>query len=194
MKIVVGLGNPGRKYYGTRHNVGFDVLDLLARRFAADPWKNRFQAETTEVLVGSERLLLLAPQTYMNLSGRSVRSAVDFFKASLSDLLLVCDDLNLPTGRVRLRASGSAGGQKGLKNTIDQLGSEQFARLRIGIGRPSAGADVTNYVLQAFSRSDRTVIDEAIEKAAAAVETWATRGVDAAMNQFNRSEDSDNES
>jgi peptidyl-tRNA hydrolase, PTH1 family len=189
VKVVVGLGNPGRKYVGTRHNIGFDVVVLLAGRFSADRWRTRFEAETTEIEIGGERVLLAAPQTYMNLSGRSVRSIINFFKLPLSDLLLICDDMNLPCGRLRLRKSGSAGGQKGLKNTIDQLGSEQFARLRIGIGRPPEGMDSSRYVLQSYSKAEREIMEETAHRAADAVETWVREGIEPAMNRFNRSDE-----
>lgn len=185
MRLVVGLGNPGRKYDGTRHNVGFDVLRELAKRFSAPAPKLRFEAELAEVAIGGERVLLAVPQTFMNLSGRSVRAIVDFYKLPLDTVLVVSDDLNLPTGQLRLRGSGSAGGQKGLKNTIDQLGTEDFPRLRIGIDRPKSGGDATDYVLQKFSRSDRQVIDEAVLKAADGVELWVREGLAKAMNVVN---------
>lgn len=188
MKIVAGLGNPGRKYSGTRHNVGFEVVAELARRFSADGWKNRFEAETAEVQVGGERVLLLAPQTYMNLSGRSIRSAVTFYKVAVSDLLVICDDLNLDLGRLRLRASGTAGGQNGLKNIIDQLGTTEFPRLRVGIGRPPEGQDTVNYVLQTFAKSERDTMMDSVLKACDATELWVKEGVEQAMNKFNRSD------
>ncbi len=188
MKIVVGLGNPGKKYAGTRHNIGFDVLVALSERFSADRWRTSFEAETTEIQIGSERIQLVAPQTFMNLSGRSVRSIVNFYKISLADLLLVHDDMNLPTGRLRLRSSGSAGGQKGLQNTIDQLGTSDFARLRVGVGRPPSGVDATNYVLHKFSKAERLKMEECVSRAASAVECWVEEGVEQAMNLFNRAE------
>ena len=186
MKIVVGLGNPGKKYAGTRHNVGFDVLLGLSERFQAESWKSRFEAEIAEIQVSTEKVLLVAPQTFMNLSGRSVRSVIDFYKIPLDNLLLVHDDLNLSPGRLRLRSSGSAGGQKGLQNTIDQLGSSDFARLRIGIGRPEGQVTVTNFVLQKFGKAERTIIDSAIDRAMSAVECWITDGIDQAMNHYNQ--------
>lgn len=191
MKIVVGLGNPGRKYSGTRHNIGFEVLEQLAGRHATERWRSRFEADVLEIQLAGDRVLLLAPQTFMNLSGRSVRGVVDFYKTPLSELLVICDDLNLPLGRLRLRASGSAGGQKGLKNIIDQLGSQDVARLRVGIDRPSAGGDTVNYVLQPFSKSERPSVEESVVRAADAAECWVRSGIDAAMNQFNRSGDAD---
>ncbi|MEK6260563.1 MAG: aminoacyl-tRNA hydrolase, partial [Planctomycetota bacterium] len=128
MKIVVGLGNPGDKYEGTRHNVGFDVLAELGRRWGAGKPRMRFEAAVTEIACGSEKLLLVAPQTFMNLSGRSVQQFIRFFQAELTDVLVVCDDLNLKVGQLRLRASGSAGGQKGLQSILTCLGSEVVPR------------------------------------------------------------------
>lgn len=188
MKLVVGLGNPGKQYAGTRHNLGFDVLKVLAERFAAQSPRVKFEAELAEIDVGGERVLLLAPQTYMNLSGRSVRQALDFYKLSPVDVLVISDDLNLPCGQLRLRGSGTAGGQKGLQNVIDQLGTSQFARLRIGIDRPPGGRDATDYVLQRFSRSEREKIDVAVVRAADGVEQWVREGLNGAMNKVNAPE------
>ena len=185
MKIVVGLGNPGRKYEGTRHNLGFEVARKLAERFAAGSSKVKFEAELAEINIAGERVLLACPQTYMNLSGRSVRQAMDFYKLAPADLLVVSDDLNLPCGQVRLRGSGSAGGQKGLQNIIDQMGTPQFARLRIGIDRPPGGRDPADYVLQRFSRSERERIEPALDLAADGVELWVREGLNTAMNEVN---------
>lgn len=186
MKLVVGLGNPGRKYAGTRHNIGFEVVGELARRHSGGAAPRRdFEAELWEVLIGGMRVLLAAPQTYMNLSGRSVRRVVDFYKLPLEALLVVCDDMNLPPGRLRLRAAGSAGGQKGLKNIIDQLGSEEFGRLRVGIGPPPAGIDGADYVLMRVPAGERAVLEEAVPAAADGVEAWIRKGAVAAMNDVN---------
>lgn len=185
MKLVVGLGNPGREYEKSRHNLGFDVLDELARRFFAPAPKLKHEASSTEIQIGRERVLLAAPQTFMNLSGRSVRQIVDFYKIPLSEILLICDDLALPTAKLRLRGAGTSGGQKGLQNTIDQLGSNQFARLRIGIDRPRPGFDTADFVLSRFNKPDREKVDEAIQRAADAVEQWAVEGLEAAMNRVN---------
>lgn len=185
MKLVVGLGNPGRKYAGTRHNVGFDIVALVAQRSGAPAPRTRFQAEMTETALHDERVVLAAPQTYMNLSGRSVRQIVDFYKLPLDQLLVVCDDLNLPSGRLRLRASGSAGGQKGLQNIIEHLGTENFSRLRLGIGRPPPQIDAVDYVLMRFPADERELVSAAIEQAAQAVELWVRVGTSSAMNQIN---------
>lgn len=189
MKLVVGLGNPGRKYAGTRHNVGFEVLAELASRHGSPVPQNRFDAELVDVQFSGTRVFLAAPQTYMNLSGRAVRQIVTFYKLPLEDILVVCDDLNLPCGKLRLRRSGSAGGQKGLQNIIDQLGSQEIARLRIGIDRPANDRiDPADYVLSRFFSEQREIIDAAIPAAADAVELWVTQGIDAAMNRVNAKE------
>ncbi len=188
MKIVAGFGNPGKKYAGTRHNIGFEIVRELGKRFSCDSWKSRFESESAEFQLDTERVLLLAPQTYMNLSGRAVRSAVDFYKVPLTNVLVICDDLNLPPGRLRLKAAGTAGGQKGLQNTIDQLGTTDFPRLRVGIGRPDEGSDVVNYVLQTFAKSERNLIDETIYRACDATEVWIRHGLETAMNEYNRAE------
>jgi len=185
MKVVVGLGNPGQKYAGTRHNVGFDVLDRLAEKYFGGPVRTKFDAELCDVEICGEKVLLVVPQTFMNLSGRPVRALVDFYKFPMSDVLVVCDDLNLEFGRLRLRASGSSGGQKGLQNIIDHLGTQQFARLRIGIGRPPGRMDPAAYVLKKFSSEEREEIDVALHEAADGVVEWATGGVQAAMNAVN---------
>jgi PTH1 family peptidyl-tRNA hydrolase len=185
MYVVTGLGNPGKKYDSTRHNIGFEVLAELARRYGGGKPKVRFEAETVEITAGSARLLLVAPQTFMNLSGRSVRQVVDFYQLPLERLLVVSDDLNLPLGKLRLRGSGSAGGQKGLANIIQHLGTEDFARLRIGIAAPPGEMDAADYVLSRFHAAERETVIAAVNRAADAVECWAEQGLAAAMNQFN---------
>lgn len=185
MKLIVGLGNPGRKYSGTRHNVGFEVIAELARRFGAGQPRSRFQGEVVEISIEATKVVLLCPLTYMNQSGRSVREAVDFFKLDLEDLLVVCDDLNLPIGRLRLRPGGSAGGQNGVKDIIRCLGSQQFARLRIGIDRPPPRWNPSDYVLGKFDDEQSAVIEDAIPRAASAAQCWVAGGIQTAMNQFN---------
>lgn len=185
MKIVVGLGNPGDKYVGTRHNIGFDVLAEFGRRWGATKPKVRFEAEMSEVLCISERLLLVAPQTFMNLSGRSVQQFVRFFQLPLTDLLVVGDDLNLKVGQLRLRQSGSAGGQKGLLSILTCLGTEEVPRLRLGVGRPAGNSDATEYVLGRFRKDELQRVDEAVSRAASSIEVWVKGGLLAAMNQFN---------
>lgn len=185
MKLIVGLGNPGRKYEATRHNIGFDVLAELLSRDGSPRPKRAFDGETADVRLGSERAILLWPHTFMNASGRSVRQAKDFYKLTNDDLLIVCDDLNLPPGKLRLRPQGSAGGQKGLADIIRHLGTEQFARLRVGIGQPVGTRDAKDYVLGRFSQSEQPEIQLAIKLAADAAQSWACHGVQQTMNQYN---------
>ena len=184
-RVVVGLGNPGRKYEGTRHNLGFDVLAELARRHGASNTAVQFEADVAEISPCGERLQLVAPQTFMNLSGRSVRKLVDFYKLPLASLLVVCDDLNLDAGRLRLRGSGSAGGQKGVAHIATCLGTEEFARLRIGIGRPPGRMDASAWVLGRFRPDEQETMRLAVVQAADAVEVWCRDGLAEAMNRFN---------
>lgn len=184
MKLIVGLGNPGRKYDGTRHNVGFAVLEELARRHKLTGRRLRFEGELAETTIAEHRVLLLAPQTLMNASGRCVRQAINYYKIPLQDVVVVCDDLNLPFGKLRIRARGSSGGHKGLASLIADLGTEHFSRVRIGIGRREDG-EVSDFVLSRFRREERPVVDEAIAGAADALELWLAEGVDACMNRFN---------
>jgi PTH1 family peptidyl-tRNA hydrolase len=185
MKVVVGLGNPGREYEGTRHNVGFLLLRELSLQFGGSRPKEKFDAENVEVVIRGERVLLLAPQTYMNASGRSVKKAADFYQLAPSDLLVACDDLNLPLGKLRLRRSGSSGGQKGLEDIIRHLGTQEFSRLRIGIDAPPAGRDAAAYVLGRFGKSELAAIESALQTAIQAIETWVGEGVETAMNRYN---------
>lgn len=185
MKVIVGLGNPGAKYDGTRHNIGFVVLGMLGRKFEAGPVTRGHEAEMAELLIGSEKVLLFAPQTYMNLSGRAVGSLARFYKLAPEDLLVVCDDLNLPCGQLRLRAGGSSGGQKGLQDIIHQLGTEQIARLRFGIGRPPGSMETSTYVLKPFLPTERESVELACHQAVDAVELWVREGTTAAMNKVN---------
>lgn len=185
MKVIAGLGNPGRRYEGTRHNIGFDVLDAIDKQVGGIDWRAKFDARLGELTFGGERTLLVAPQTYMNLSGRSIRAVINFYRLPTEELIVVCDDMNLDFGKLRLRRSGSAGGQKGLNNTINQLGTDAIARMRIGIGRPPATVDPANYVLQRFSGAERDRYPEVLDTACAALECWVREGIDAAMNKFN---------
>jgi peptidyl-tRNA hydrolase, PTH1 family len=185
MKLIVGLGNPGRKYERTRHNVGFEVLDAVAARCDSPSPKEKFNGRVTEATIAGQRTVLLWPHTLMNLSGRSVGAAVEFYQVPLVDVLVVCDDFNLPLGKLRLRSQGSAGGQKGLDDIIVRLGSEQFTRLRIGIGPVPDAWDAANYVLGRFTKTERPAIDESVARAAEAVECWIADGIETSMAQFN---------
>lgn len=189
MKLIVGLGNPGRKYENTRHNVGFGVAARLAQSFVPATWRRQFDGETCDGQIGDQRVVLLCPQTYMNASGRSVRRAADFYRTPLEDILIVCDCLNLPLGRLRIRPKGSAGGQKGLADVIQALQDDRVPRLRIGIDPPPAGWAVPDYVLSKFKTSEMPVVDEAMARAAEAAAAWATQGIDHCMNVYNRNND-----
>lgn len=187
MKVIVGLGNPGKKYEGTRHNIGFEVLAAVARRYGVQRIQNRFKAEIANLQIGEQNVLLVSPLTYMNLSGRSVKGVVDFYKLDLADIMVVCDDLALDLGRLRIRASGSAGGQKGVADIIEKLGSDQFPRMRIGIGRPGGNMAVSSFVLQQFSKGEREEIEVALQRGADALEHWICHGILSAMSKFNSS-------
>jgi peptidyl-tRNA hydrolase, PTH1 family len=185
MKLVVGLGNPGRKYQGTRHNVGFEVLAELARRFAGGRPKSAFQGEAVDVTLDGQRAWLFCPHTFMNRSGSAIVQARDFYKLTNDELLVVCDDLNLPVAKLRFRARGSSGGQKGLDDTIRALGTEEFARLRVGIGPLPAGWDAADFVLGKFTKEERSELDHAVVLAADAVVAWAAHGIEHCMNTYN---------
>jgi PTH1 family peptidyl-tRNA hydrolase len=185
MKLIVGLGNPGRKYEGTRHNVGFEVLARLARECGAEASRRKFDAELCECVLAGVKALLLAPQTFMNCSGRSVRQAVDFYQVAPADMLVVCDEFQMPVGQLRLRTRGSDGGHNGLADVIRTLGTNEFPRLRIGIGPVPDRWDPAEFVLGKFTASDREIIDVEVARATDAVRLWAGEGVSLAMNKFN---------
>ncbi|MDG3006716.1 aminoacyl-tRNA hydrolase [Paludisphaera mucosa] len=184
LKLVVGLGNPGPKYHGTRHNIGFDLVDRLAAGARVDAFARKFEGLLAEVEIEYRRVLLLKPDTFMNLSGRSVGQAVRFHKIDLADVLVVCDDLNLPVGKLRFRKGGSDGGQKGLRDVAAHLGTHEFPRLRIGIGEAGEGQAV-DYVLGRFKGAEKARIDDALILASQAVAVWAVQGGQAVMNRFN---------
>lgn len=185
MKLVVGLGNPGRKYEGTRHNIGFAVLAELGRRCGAGPARSKFHGAVMEAQLGAVAALLLTPETFMNRSGASVQAAWSFYKLEVSDLLVVCDDLNLPLAKLRVRSGGSSGGQKGLEDIIRCLGRDDFPRLRVGIGQPPEAWDWANFVLSKFTESEVPEIEEAVKHAADAVALWAQAGVEQCMSRYN---------
>jgi peptidyl-tRNA hydrolase, PTH1 family len=187
MRLVVGLGNPGREYAQTRHNVGFFVVDELARRHGASGWKKRFRSELTEIVVAGQKVILVKPQTYMNLSGHAAREAVNWYHLPLDDTLIVSDDLDLTFGTLRLRGQGSAGGHNGLASIIEQLGTTKVPRLKIGIGRGPSTA--TSHVLSRFSSEQERELKELVGRAADGVETWIRDGIVAAMNDVNRRAD-----
>jgi PTH1 family peptidyl-tRNA hydrolase len=190
-KLIVGLGNPGQRYFGTRHNIGFDVLDAIAGRQGVE-WESAPRG--IEALVSNAKaggMLLAKPLTFMNLSGQAVGDLLRFYKSDLSDLLVVVDDVHLEVGRLRARPGGSAGGHNGLKSVIGLLGSDEFARLRVGVGRGEARRDLADHVLAKFDPHERTIVAEAVGRAADAAELFAVEGIAQVMNRFNRKEDAE---
>ena len=192
MKLIVGLGNPGRKYVGTRHNVGFEVVDALAARHRLD-----WESAPAEALIAKWRpagALLVKPLTFMNLSGYAVGDLLRYYKVELSDLLVIVDEVQLDLGRLRTRGSGSAGGHNGLKSLIEQLGTDQYARMRFGVGRGNARRDLADHVLATFDKDEIPAVIEAIGRAADAAEVFVSDGLAPMMNKFNRREDDDRKS
>lgn len=188
-RLIVGLGNPGRKYAGTRHNVGFDTADLIAGRHGLE-----WEGAPADALLARWRTagaLLAKPLTFMNLSGHPVGELLRFFKVDPADMLVIVDDVHLEIGRLRARSSGSAGGHNGLKSIIGQLGTEEFSRLRIGVGRGDARRDLAAHVLAKFEPEERPHIAEAVGRAADAAELFVAEGIGPVMNRFNRKEDAE---
>ena len=184
--LIVGLGNPGEKYENTRHNVGFQVVDELAERQNAPVQKLKFKALTNLLTISGEKVLVMKPVTYMNLSGEAVRPAADFYKIPPERILVISDDTALDLGKLRIRTKGSAGGHNGLKNIIQHLGTDQFPRVRVGVGqKPHPDYDLADWVLGKFLGEDKKVMDEAVKRAADAVECVLKEGADRAMNRFN---------
>ena len=185
VKYVVGLGNPGRRYRDTRHNVGFRVLGVLRRRWDFGRARTKFHARVWSGRIGAAAVTLMAPETYMNESGLSAGEMVRFHKADPSGVLVVLDDLALPVGRLRARAGGSAGGHKGLADVLAALGTDAVPRLRVGIGAPPEGVDATRYVLSVFDDAERTLMSEALARAADAVADWVGEGITSVMDRYN---------
>jgi PTH1 family peptidyl-tRNA hydrolase len=191
MHLIVGLGNPGRKYEGTRHNVGFDVVDVLARRHGAD-WEaapRGIEALVARWSVASG--FRVKPLTYMNLSGGAVVPLLQFYKIDPAELLVLVDEVHLELGRLRIRRSGSAGGHNGLKSLIASLGSQEFARLRIGVGRGDGRRDLADHVLAKFDADERAIVAEMVDRSADAVELFIAEGIGPVMNRYNRKEDAE---
>lgn len=189
MYIIAGLGNPGQEYKWTRHNVGFEVIDKLAYDYNIDMNKSKFKAIVGEGRIGSEKVILVKPLTYMNLSGESLRQFVDFYKIDLDRLIVCCDDINLPLSYIRVRPKGSDGGQNGLKNIIYQLGDDKFTRIRVGVGSKPQGWDLKDFVLSRFTKEEDKEIIEGITNATDAINLIVKDpfdGVSNAMNQFNK--------
>ncbi len=185
--LLIGLGNPGREYKDNRHNVGFMLMDRLAVRLEARGMKLQSKAIVTNALYEDRKLILAKPQTYMNLSGHSVQGLVHFYKLPVENILVAHDDLDLPFGTLRIRPGGGPGGQKGVASAIEHLGTKDFPRLRIGIGRPPGRMDPADYVLQNFSKDEASELPEILDRAEQAVLEFVRNGLDSAMNKFNGS-------
>lgn len=187
MFIIAGLGNPSKEYENTRHNVGFDTIDAIADKYNINVMELKHKAKIGKGYIGGEKVILVKPLTFMNLSGESVRAVIDYYKAEpAADLIVISDDISLPPGQIRVRMRGSAGGHNGLKNIIQHLGGENFQRIRIGVGEKPKEYDLADWVLGHFNKEDRMAVDEAVKKAVQAVEMTLKDGIDAAMNEFNR--------
>jgi PTH1 family peptidyl-tRNA hydrolase len=185
IRLVAGLGNPGQEYHRTRHNVGFEAIDLLADGLKVEIDREKFGSSFGQIDIGNKKLILLKPMLFMNNSGQSVSAVCNFYKIAASDVLILTDDLALEPGMIRIRAGGSAGGHNGLADIVEKLGTDQFARLRIGIGS-KGNAEGRDYVLSRPAKVERELIDKAIAQAATAAMVWLTEGIEAAMNKFNK--------
>ena len=187
MYIIVGLGNPGRDYENTRHNIGFDVIDRLADQENIGVLEKKHKAIIGKGVVAGEKCILAKPQTFMNLSGESVRALLDYYKVDeTTSLIVISDDVSLDVGQIRIRKKGSAGGHNGLKNIIAHLGHDTFMRVKMGVGEKPKGWDLADYVLGHFSPQEREVMDEAAERAADAIRMMIAEDADTAMNEYNR--------
>lgn len=185
MKVIAGLGNPGREYAQTKHNVGFLMVDALAAHLGVTEWREKYDALIARARIGSEAVLLVKPQTYMNESGRAIAPLMNFYKLATDDLIVAHDDMDIPAGSIRIRKKGSSGGHNGIKSILAHLGDEHFARIRIGIGRPLPGWTVVNHVLAPFPPEDAAKVSEAIRYLVPAIECIVTEDVDKAMNRYN---------
>lgn len=185
MKMIIGLGNPGKQYEMTRHNVGFHAIDLLAEQLSAPPAQTKFNGLFTTARIGTEKVMLVKPLTYMNLSGECVRPLMDYYEVDGSDIVVIYDDLDLAPGKLRLRAKGGAGGHNGMKSLIAHLGTDTFNRIRIGVGRPDGRMGVADYVLSRFGDDEVPLIRDAVERSASACRSWLDRPFVEVMNEFN---------
>jgi PTH1 family peptidyl-tRNA hydrolase len=187
--LLIGLGNPGREYRDSRHNVGFMLIDRIAVRLGARGMKVQSKAIVTTVTHDDRKLILAKPQTYMNLSGQSVQGLIHFYKLPLANVLIAYDDLDIPFGTIRIRPAGGPGGQRGMASTIEHIGTNDFPRLRIGIGRPPGRMDPAAYILQDFTRAEMKILSEILDRAADAALEFVVNGLDKAMNKYNGSVD-----
>ena len=186
MYLIAGLGNPTREYEKTRHNVGFETIDILAGKAGTTVTEKKHKALYGKGYIGGQKVILAKPQTYMNLSGESIREIADFYKIEPENIIILCDDINLSEGQLRIRLKGSAGGHNGLKNIISHLGTQEFPRIRIGVGEKPRGMDLADYVLGRFPKEQQAVMEEAYRDAADAACMMIEEGADAAMNHYNR--------
>lgn len=186
MKLFVGLGNPGRQYENTRHNIGFEVIDALSDQFNIPLSQAKFKGIYGNGMIKGEKVILLKPLTYMNLSGESIRAVMDYYDIDIEDLLVVYDDLDLPTGKIRLRQKGSAGGHNGIKSTIAHTGTQEFKRIRVGISRPQNGMAVVDYVLGRFTKEEQPDMMQAVKKACDACDEWLDKPFLQVMNTYNQ--------
>ena len=190
MYIIVGLGNPGKQYERTRHNVGFDTIDVLAERYRISVDAKKYKALYGKGMIEGNKVILAKPQTYMNLSGESVRELIDFYKIDeAEELIVIYDDISLEPGQLRLRAKGSAGGHNGIKNIIAHLGGQEFKRIKVGVGEKPKGYDLADYVLSRFSKEERQRVDASLERAADAAVKIITDDMASAMNEYNKKVD-----
>lgn len=184
--IIIGLGNPGARYANTRHNVGFDTIDVLSKKFGINVSKLKYKALWGDGIINGQRVILVKPQTYMNLSGESVREIVEWYKVPMSKVILIYDDIDLPVGKIRIRSKGSAGTHNGMRSVIYQIQSDEFLRIRIGIGKPPEGWELANFVLGSFGSEERKIVNESVARAADAVVALLKSGVETAMNLYNK--------
>ena len=186
MFLIVGLGNPGRQYEHTRHNAGFDVMDALAEKYNISISESGHKALFGKGMIGGQKVILAKPQTFMNLSGESIREAVDYYKIDPEDIIVIYDDISLDPGQLRIRLKGSAGGHNGIKNIIAMTGTENFKRIKVGVGEKPAGWDLADHVLGRMSEEDRAAFEEAVKESVKATEMILEDEIDQAMNDFNR--------
>ena len=185
MYLIVGLGNPEEEYGQTRHNMGFDTINKIAEKYNIKLNKNKFHGIYENTTIENKKVILLKPQTYMNLSGISIKEIMNFYKIEKENILIIYDDMDIEPGKIKIRKKGSSGGHNGLKSIIENIGTEEFNRIRIGIGRPTHEQDKINYVIGAISKEEQEKLQKGIEKAAEAVEEILKNGIDSAMNKFN---------
>jgi len=183
MFLIVGLGNPGKEYQNTRHNIGFDAIDVIAKKYKIELNRIKFKGVYGETFIEGEKVILLKPSTYMNLSGESIRSVMDFYKIKEEDVLVIYDDISLEVGRLRIRDKGSAGGHNGIKSIISHMGTEEFGRIKIGVGQPKG--DLVKYVLGNFAKEESQILDKVLEAVVLAMEVIIKDDVKEAMNKYN---------